>query len=157
MGSHSREEEIAMSLAAAVANYAAEDTRPRPLPSEIEGGLHDLLYGVGGDAITELSVAESQPTCMTIVGLVTLLGVRDPTLSPFEAEFRLDKAGGGVTVLTIRAGDRRIAGRDRAGDPQVLFSDAPYIGLSWRKMRRMIENRPTADEDWEHILHYKFD
>jgi hypothetical protein len=145
MGAHSSEEETAIALAAAVEKWAAEGTASTPLPQAIEVGLDGLLYGVGngGDGIRELSVSQSGPTCITIVGLVIWLG--PPTLGPFEAKFHLDKAGA-VKALTLRAGDGRISERD-----------APQDVSSWRTQLRMIESRPNADEDWAHVLHYEFD
>src|SRR5262245_37537081 len=54
------DEADAIALAAAVATYAAEATGAGLLPQAIEVGLDDLLRGLGGDGILELSVTRFQ-------------------------------------------------------------------------------------------------
>lgn len=137
------EEEIARTLAAQLENCAAQ-AGVSPVPQAIENGLYDLLYGLGGDGVMELSVAEAVPTRITIVGIV--VWVAEQTLSPFEAKFQLGTTGSAVKALTLSAGDRRISRRDGPGHEQ-----------SWRELLRIIAARPTSDEDWADILHYDFD
>ncbi len=137
------EEEVATALVAAVQSYAAAGTGTRPLPQVIEDCLHTLLDERGSDGILELSVSQPRSTCITILGIV--IWVTEQTLSPLEAEFQLDKAGGAVKSLTIRAGDGRISRRN-----------APEYPQSWRKLHRIIASRTTVDEDWAHVLHYEF-
>ena len=103
--------------------------------------LDQLLYRRGGDGILELSVSRSEPGWLTLVGLV--VWVEDQTLAPLEAVFRLD-ASGFVKRFTVRAGDARLPRRDVQALP---------LG-SWRARLRLIEARPTEDEDWEHVLDY---
>jgi hypothetical protein len=143
MGARSSGDESAIALAAAVEKWVAEGAASTSLPQAIEESIDALLYQYGSDGILELSVANSQSTCVTIVGLV--IWVTEQTLSPLEAEFQLDKAGA-VRALTLRAGDGRISRRD-----------APEYEASWRKRLRIIETRPTGDEDWAYVLHHEFD
>jgi hypothetical protein len=143
MGGLNTEQDLAKVLAAAAERYAAEERDSNSSTEAIANGLHDLLYGYGGDGVLELSV--SQPTssrCLTVLGIV--IWVEEQTQSPLEAVFQFDDVGA-VSALTLRAGDRRIAPRDMPGYQE-----------SWRNLLRIIAARPTADEDWTYVLQYEF-
>jgi hypothetical protein len=108
----------------------------------VSDALDGLLYHRGSDGIHELSVSESRPTRLALLGVI--IWVEEQTLGPLEAVFLLDGAGS-VTWFTIRAGDARLPRRD-----------APAYGpRSWRKQLWFIESRPAADADWEHVLDHR--
>jgi hypothetical protein len=134
------EKQLAAALAAAVQDYAAA-CGDRSLQA-IQEALDDLLYRRGSDGILELSVSQPEAASLTLVGIV--IWVEEQTLGPLEAVFSLDEAGS-VTRFSVRAGDARLPRHD-----------APAHALdSWRSRLRFVEARPTADEDWEYVLHYK--
>jgi len=107
--------------------------------------LDDFLYRHGGDGILELSASQTAPTSISLLGIV--IWVETQTLGPVEAKFDLDGTTGTVKAFTVRAGDSRISRRDAPGYPLD----------SLRRRLRFIESRPTADDDWEHILRHRFD
>ena len=133
------EQELARALARAVEESAAGGMRD--LQATLDR-LHDLLFGRGSDGIVDLSVAQSGSTCVTILAFV--IWVESQRLGPVEAEFHLDQAKGSVQAFTVRAGDAR--------------RDAPVYSSEFsRTWLGEFASRPTADEDWEHVLHYDFD
>ena len=138
------DQELAIALAEAVEKHAADLMGTDRLPPAIAQGLDAVLYRHGGDGLLELSVLPSRSTRITILGIV--IWVTDQTLGPIEAEFQLDKAGGAVKALTVRAGDDRTSPRDR-----------PKYQQSLRALQRIIANHPIADEDWTYVLHYDLD
>lgn len=134
------DKEIAAALASAVQEYVALDEEASL--QTIQERLDDLLYHRGGDGILELSVSEAETASFTVVGIV--VWVEEQTLGPLEAAFRLDDAGS-VRGFIVRAGDRRLPRKD-----------APAYPLdSWRSRLRLVEARPTEDDDWEHVLQYE--
>ena len=135
------EEDLARALAAAI-EYAPPSGM-RDLEA-VRDRLDDFLYRRGGDGILELSVSQSGPTRISLLGIV--IWVETQTLAPIETEFDLDRTMGTVKGFTVRAGDGRISRQDAPGYPLE----------SWRKRQRLLESRPKVDEDWEHVLHFEF-
>jgi hypothetical protein len=131
------EDEIAETLGAAVATYASDGTETKL--GAVRDGLHDLLYHAGCDGVFELTVSDSTSTHISFVGVV--IWVTEQTFGPLEAHFDREEAVGRVTGFTVRAGDGRIARRD-----------SPQFPQSARALQRLIASRPTADEDWEHVV-----
>jgi hypothetical protein len=136
------EEDLAKALAAAVEHSAASGMRDL---EAVRDRLDDFLYRRGGDGILDLSVSQTRPPCISLLGIV--IWVETQTLAPIEAEFDLDPTTATVKAFTVRAGDGRISRHDAPGYPLD----------SWRKRLRFIESRPTVDDDWEHVLHHQFD
>jgi hypothetical protein len=133
------ENEVAVSLAAAVAAYASDGTAAKL--EAVGDGLDTVLYvaGSGCDGVFELAVSERTSTHTSFVGVV--IWVTEQTYGPLEARFRHDNDTHRVTEFVVRAGDSRIARRDSAKFP-----------ASARALQRIIATRPTADEDWEYVV-----
>jgi hypothetical protein len=112
------------------------------VPAAVEDGLHALLYEARSDGIYELAVSEWTSTRITFLGIVSW--VTEQTLAPLEAVFERDGADCPVTRFTVRAGDRRVARHD-----------SPRLPQSARALQRVIATRPTADENWEHVVVYE--
>jgi len=131
-------DEVAVSLAAAVAAWASDGTAAKL--AAVRDRLHDLLYvaGSGSDGVFELAVSERTSTHTSFVGVV--IWVTEQTYAPLEARFGHDDSDR-VTGFVVRAGDSRIARRD-----------SPKFPASARALQRVIATRPTADEDWEYVV-----
>lgn len=136
------EEDLAKALAAAVEHSAASGMRDL---EAVRDRLDDFLHRRGSDGILDLSVSQTGPACISLLGIV--IWVETQTLAPIEVEFDLDQTAGTVRAFTVRAGDGGVSRRDAPGYPLD----------SWRKRLRLIESRPTVDDDWEHVLRHHFE
>jgi cold shock CspA family protein len=132
-----RLDDSAKALAAAVEAYAPGGMQIPPPPLDaIQATLDDLLYIWGGDDILNLSVSQPRPTYLSLLCIALLLDAHT-RYEPVEGEFHLDRMGS-VKAFTVRVGDARVP---RGHPPRQVD----------------VENRPTKDEDWEHVLRYAFD
>jgi hypothetical protein len=108
----------------------------------IQDALEWLLYGHGSDGVYVRTVSDDGAGHITIIGFNIFVDFQ--TMVLLEATFNLSASGNAIDDFTVR-----VAGSRDDPDPRYQQPDRADAE------QRMIENRPTIDEDWGLVVEYE--
>jgi hypothetical protein len=149
------EESVVLELAAAV--LSANRRKPKPSQDHfdrvawalheedvhaVERALEWLLYGHGSDGVYVRTFSDDGAGQITIVGFNIWVDFQTRVL--LEATFNLSPSGNAIDGFTVR-----VAGSRNDPDPEYQQPERAKAEL------RLIENPPSADDDWGVVLEYE--
>jgi hypothetical protein len=149
------EESLVLELAAAV--LSANRRKPKASPDHFdrvawalyEEDLHAvaralewLLYGHGSDGVYVRTFSDDGAGHITMVGFNIWVDFQTRVL--LEATFNVSASGNAIDAFTVR-----VAGSRDDPDPSYQQPERAKAEL------RMIENRPTLDEEWGLVVEYE--